>query len=274
MRKRVILLSIGIGVVLLAGCTQRLHQGIPARIDPERGHVPYQATITADPAAKRYTFQLPHKTIEQTSNTLEVTVDSLTWLATVTCDYGGSLRTFEVTATGTNALPRINPPVINGDLERWFLRPFEQTLISFEPRVGRGIAYGGECRVTSIEVRGDDMDYPFSMFYPPYEPGTCHAVFRGWLHENAGIVYPCYTSIGSPEGLPYSPTNLEEGYPYIGWKNTNVYSWGGPTDEGQEILPQQGTITVVVEDNFGRSVSASFSIPIEGLDFQPQPTGL
>jgi len=259
-------------VLGVGGCLQQgSSPGTPPVINPDHGHVPFEALITADPAARHYTFVLPDGTIEQDSNTLEVVVDSLNWQAKVVCEYSNTVKNFPVVATGTNPLPRIRTPIINGDLSRWFLRPMEQTLISFEGRNGRGIAYDGECHVVTIEVRGSELPLPFSIFYPPYEKGKCHAMFRGLLHKNSCIVYPCYTSIDSTEGLPYSPTNLEEGYPYIGWKNTNVYSWGGPTDEGQEIPSQTGIITVVVEDEFERRVTGEFSISIEGLDYRPNP---
>lgn len=270
MHRRGMALLLVLGIALLSGCLQGgTPYLVPATISPETGHVPYQAVITADPSAQHYTFALPGGIIEQDSNTLLVTVDSLTWTASITCHYDTSSHTFQVTAIGTNPLPRIRTPIINGDIDRWFLRPFEQDLISFESLNGRGIAYDGECHVVSIDVEGGSsfFDKPFSVFYPPYEKGQCHALFRGLLHENAGIVYPCYTSIDSPEGLPYSPTHLEEGYPYIGWKNTNRYSWGGSTDKGQEILAQEGTIKVTVKDEFNRVVTGTFSIPILGLDF-------
>ena len=90
----------------LAGCTQSTAD-FKASIQPNRGNVPFEATITATDIGDSYTFYLPDQTITQGSPTLLVTVDSLDWTATVETAYGGRTYTDDVHATGSNAPPAI-----------------------------------------------------------------------------------------------------------------------------------------------------------------------
>jgi len=260
------------GVVLcgLLGCLVGCLSPPPTlsvEISPEVGHVPFEAAIVAEAPRGTFTFHLPEATIEQESGTLTVTVETLEWEATVVWTDGEYVITKSIEAFGSNARPLIYPPVINGNKELWRLVPFDRTLISFD----RSIYYDGTWRVASIEVSGSEHG-SFTVFHPPYEPGACHAIYRGWLQENACIVYPVYRSIET-SGPPYSPTALDEGYPYLGWKNTNAYFEQFPSSSsGEEEIPEQiGEITVTLIDNFGRSTTKSFPIPVEGLDYANLP---
>jgi hypothetical protein len=78
-----------------------------------------------------------------------------------------------------------------------------------------------------------------------------------------------YKSIPSedPSGLPYAPTELETGYPYLAWTNTNVWDFGGKEDPGMELPAQTGTIRVTVEDDLGLRTTESFSVPIQARDY-------
>ena len=95
-------------------------------------------------------------------------------------------------------------------------------------------------------------------------------MYRGILHENACIVYPHYASKQSPSGLPYTPSNLDEGYPF-GVRNTNLYEYTTPPppkgNPEVEIPEQLGTIEVSIKDEFGRFVRATFAIPILALAY-------
>jgi len=268
MRKAIPLL---LALVLLPGC---LSDPPPfnAVIEPTRGHVPYEATITVSPVGGPYIYQLPMgQTIESESNTITVTVDWIEWGATVWTMKGGKLLEDTVHATGTNALPRVNAPIINADPYRWCLVPFERTLIDFAGNGNRGVQYDGEWRVESIVVWGNAKPQVYSTFFPPYESGVCRTMWRGLLHEYAGIVYPCYTSV--PNAIPYTPTNLDEGYPYYGdygYRHTNALDWGWSAHYHLEIPPQEGRIRVTIVDEFGREVIEEFIIPIMACDFRPR----
>jgi len=129
------------------------------------------------------------------------------------------------------------------------------------------VDYAGEWRVSSISVKGSGCSAPFTVFYPPYEPGVCHASWKGWLIENAGIVYPVYASIDT-DGLPYAPNGLEDGYP-TSFKVTNRFFFDYPSSSENtlEIPAQVGVIAVTVEDEFGRLTTQPFEIPLQACDY-------
>jgi len=250
-------------LLTLAACSPDAPQ-FYAIIVPASGHVPYEATITATPLGGHYVYELPlGEVIESDSNTLVVTVDWLEWDATVRTTKNGHDLEDKVHARGTNASPRINTPIIGGDLDRWWLVPFGRTLIDFGTRGNRGVQYSGEWRIQAIYVSGALHEFGYTVFHPPYESGTCHAEWKGMLHECAGIVYPCYASV--PNDIPFSPTGLDEGYPGYGenqYRCTNAIDWRAALGDVDEMPAQGGTVRVEVVDEFGRLTEASFMIPI------------
>ena len=258
---------------LVFGCDllrQSPPTSITAWITPTDGRVPYTATIFCDALPGEFTFELPNETVgPQPTNTLEVTVDSLEWGAVVTWTDGITTLASTVRATGNNSRPLIRGIRINGLNDLWQLEPMDRTLIETI------VDYADEWRVTSISVEGSGCSAPFTVFYPPYEPGVCHASWKGWIIENAGIVYPVYASIDT-DGLPYAPNGLEDGYP-TSYRMTNklIYDYGSVSDTVLEIPAQDGFVTVTVEDNFGRLTARTIAIPIQACDYrhmpQPQP---
>jgi len=246
-------------VLALAGCTESTAD-FRATIQPNRGRVPFQATITATDIGDSYTFYLPGETITQESPTLSVTVDAIDWTATVETLYAGKTYTYDVHATGTNAPPSVDGVIINGVKDRWYLVPLERTLLEFVVSPG--------AVVIDVDVWGSAYSTHYTVFTPPYD-GSYHALYGGSIRENACIVYPMYKSIPSedPSGLPYAPNDLEVGYPYLAWTNTNVWDFRGTDDGGLELPQQAGSIRVTVEDGLGLQTTASFSVPIEARDY-------
>jgi len=253
--KRFLLLALGL--LVLAGCT-RSTADFQAWIEPMRGHVPFAATITATDIGDSYTFHLPDETITQKAPILDVTVDSLDWTATVETTYGGRTYADIVHASGNNAPPSIERVVINGIRNRWYLSPKERTLLEFFTSPGGTIV--------DVDVWGSAFTQHYSIFIAPYD-GTYHAVYLGRRYENACIVYPMYCSIPG-EDLPYDPTGLEEGYPRLIGRRTNVWDFGGETDEGVEMPAQTGYIKAVAEDEFGQRTTRTFEVPIQAGDYE------
>ena len=251
-------------LVAVGGC---LRDGGPAefhvRIEPTRGHVPYEARIVCTPLAGTYTYQLPGGTIvTESSAELDVVIDSLSWTD------GRHARSGTATATGTNAVPRILRPVIGGNPDTWQLEPRERTLIDFSHREATmsgpetGVDYDGEWRVVEIRLECSlkkicGKSLADSVFYPPYEPGVVHALFNGGLYDDACIVYPTYTSELDSAGLPYAPA-AESGYTYDSYHVRNLY-------HAVTFPSQTGRIRVTVEDDWGRRTTATFSVPIGPL---------
>jgi hypothetical protein len=264
MKMKKALLLIVCVILLTTGCLRfDPEPTLTATISPGIADVPFQARIVCTAPPGSFTYELPDRTVETDSNTLSVTVDTLVWDATITWTDGKETRQCTVRATGSNERPVIHPPIINGKADLWTLTPFVRTLISFE----RSVDYAGEWKVVGITVTGDHFDKDYTVFYPPRVDGVCHAEY-GFLHENSGIVYPVY--VGEKiDGIPSSPTALDEGYPHIGWRNTNLLFAEFPTATGGglEIPAQSGTITVQVRDDFGRITEATFGIPIEAVDY-------
>jgi len=265
------------GVAVLSavlGCD--LFQALPpapvslvAWVNPSTGKVPYSATIVCTAPQGEYTFELPNETVgPQTDNTLEVTVDSLNWEAVVSWTDGANVRTCAVTATGNNPTPNIHGIRINGINNLWQLEPMERTLIEAI------VYYENEWRVSSFSIEGSYSSTPFTVFYPPYEAGVCHAYWNNWIIENACIVYPVYASIDT-SGLPYSPTGLDEGYP-TSYQVTNrlLYDYPSSTEGTLEVPAQQAVVSVTVEDEFGRLTTQTFLVPVSAMDFTdlPDPT--
>ena len=267
-RARVSLLGIAV-LFALFGC-DLFQASEPASlvvlINPNIGKVPYSATIVCISSPGEYTFELPNETVgPQTGNSLEVVVDSLNWEAVVSWSDGVDLRTSTVNATGNNPRPNIHGVKINGKNDLWLLKPMERSLIEVI------VYYENEWRVSSFNVEGSISSAPYTVFYPPYEAGVCHAYWYSWIIENACIVYPVYASIDT-SGLPYSPTGLDEGYP-TSYQVTNqfYYDYLSSTAGTLEVPAQEGTISVTVEDEFGRLTTQAFLIPIAALDFTDKP---
>jgi hypothetical protein len=268
--RRVGILLLGVALLsALFGCD--LFQASPpvslvAWASPSTGKVPYSATIVCTAPPGQYTFKLPNETVgPQAANTLEVVVDSLNWKAIVSWTDGVNVQTYTVNATGNNPRPNIHGIRINGKNDLWVLKPMERTLIEVI------VYYENEWRVSSFVVEGSNSSAPFTVFYPPYEAGVCHAYWYSWIIENACIVYPVYASVDTA-GLPYSPTGLDEGYP-TSYQPTNqfFYDYGSSTEHELEIPAQEGTVSVTVEDEFGRLTTQTFSIPVSAMDFTDMP---
>jgi len=244
-------------ILALVGCTQSTAD-FWARIDPNRAQVPYEATITAANIGNAYTFHLPGETITQDSPTLIVTVGSLDWSATVETTCGGNLYTKDVHATGSNAPPEVTGVIINGIKNRSELCPKERTLLEFIVSPG--------AQVVNVDVWGDAFPQHYSVFCPPYN-GSYRVLWRGNWRENACVIYPVYCAIPG-EALPYSPTGLDEGYPYLGWRETNAIDYGPSVGYHTEIPAQAGHIMVTVECPFGRQETYSFEVHIRAQNFR------
>ena len=239
-------------------------------ITPSFGNVPFVATIHAYAPPGEFTFALPDQTVVQEDGELEVTVDRIDWVATISWSDGTSIRSENVEITATNPLPTINPPLINGIAGLWYLEPHERTLIDFTfrptstagPRTG--VDYNGDWQVVEIALLCEEKVLcndviPDSIYYPPYEPGSIHALFNNQVIENACIVYPAVTFESNTEGIPYAPV-AESGYDYDAFRNRNILS-------SVELPAQTAVIRVRVEDDFGRITQAEFEIPVGPLHF-------
>jgi len=257
-RRAVLLLLVVCGLMAaLSGCNKPVPE-FEARIEPSRGHVPFEATITASDIAQSYTFLLPGETITQENPVLEVVVDQLVWSATVKTEYAGVVLSDTVEPTATNAPPVIHNLTINGLRDRWSLKPGERTLLEF--------TVSSDSEVVDVEVWGSAYTTRYSIFIAPYD-GDYHAIYMGRWYDDACIVYPMYASIPG-EDLPYAPTGLEEGYPYLIGRVTNQFEFGGATDDGEEVPPQNGYIKVTAEGPLGLRTTRTFIIPIHAVNFE------
>jgi len=252
--------AIALAALALAACTHST-VSFHASISPARGCVPFQATITAARIGKSYTFHLPHETIAQQSNVLVVTVDHIDWSATVETMCGGDLYSDNVHATGSNAPPRIERLIINGNKNLWYLMPFERTLLQFQVSPG--------AKVVDVDVWGSAFSQHYSVFCSPYD-GTYHATYGQSVWDNACAVYPVYCSIPG-ELLPYAPTGLEAGYPYLSSRQTNAIRWGGSQNDTMEIPEQTGYVQVAVEGPYGQRSRTTIEIPIKAINFWDVP---
>jgi hypothetical protein len=250
-------------LLLIAGCDEPAIQAPNARIVPNSGLVPYEAIVKVDPVADTYVFHLPDRDVTQENPQLEITVDRIDYRVEVDCVRGDRVVTGSARAIGTNAAPRIVGLRINGRSDLWMLKPFERTMI--EPVV----LYAGEWSLGSLQVTGSIYG-PYSVFHPPYEAGVHHAEWHGQIWPNAGIVYPVYLSVENSSGRPYSPTGLDEGYP-TSYTSTNQFQFSDPNDADVEIPAQDGTIRVFIVDEFGRTTSESFGIPISAAGYTDTP---
>ena len=247
------------------------------RIDPSRGHVPYEALVICTPRIGTYTYRLPDgSTVTSAESELRVVIDALTWEVAVTWTDGDDVLVDTAAAQGTNATPRILRPRIGGSPDLWYLEPRERTLIDFAHYEASlsgpetGIVYDGTWRAVEIrlecplktvcsDIVGD------SVFYPPYQTGVVHASVGGRLYENACIVYPTYTGEIAPNGRPYAPAP-EDGYTYEPYRVRTLYH--------AVMFPgQTGRIHVTVLDDWGRQTRASFEIPVGVLGFSSSYSG-
>ncbi|MFC2082072.1 hypothetical protein ACFLR0_02700 [Candidatus Bipolaricaulota bacterium] len=235
-------------------------------INPSVGHIPYRATITCHAPPGQVTFELPDETIgPQDTLSLEVTIDELEWEVTARWTDGTDHYVRSAKAYGNNPPPDIRS-ICNGKSDLWQVGVMERTLIEAD------IRYDGDYRVTSFDVRGEIPAEPYTVFYPPYEAGVCHALWNGWIVEDACIVYPMYASIENDLELPYAPNGLETGYPTHWAMNTNalINSYGAAADGG--LIPaQKVTITISVLDDLGRTTRKSFEIPLREMYYDKLP---
>ena len=264
-RKLAAVASIGL-LIALAGCElfERPAPTLSVKLDPPAGYVPYSALVKASAPPGTFKFVTPDGTTTQESGTLAVDVTTAYWSCSVTWTDGEYELTDTVVAQSTNALPEIGAPLIHGMPGRWKLVPFERTLIDFSRSIFDG-------HLVSVSVRGDLVDAEYSIFYPPYEAGVCHAEYHLQIVDDACIVYPFYKSIPSG-GLPYTPTGFDLGYPVLHGQNTNalLYEYGS-SGAGLEIPAQDGMITATAENSIGQRITVSFSIPIDACDYNELP---
>lgn len=252
-------------MVAMAGCTGPVPE-LTVSMTPQLGLAPYQATITCTAPRGLFTFTLPGQTIgPQPEGTITTTIDRAGWSAVVTWTDGETVLARTITADISNSLPQIAGVIVNGKKDRWYLTRMERTLLQAV------VHHSGEYLVTGFSVSGALSSIPYSVFYPPYERDVCHAYWNGWIFEDACIVYPVYASV-EEQPLPYSPTGLDAGYP-TSYRYTNTIVDRLPdydADDGSsvQIPEQEGTITVSVQDEFGRTVTKSFSIPIRAYVLQ------
>jgi len=252
-----------VGILFVVGCT-RSTADFHVSIRPMRGHVPFQATVTATDIGDSYTFHLPNESITQDSPVLEVTVDSMYWTVVVETTCGGRVYNDDISAFGSNAPPRVDMIVINGIRDRWYLTPRERTLIEVDTSPG--------AEVVDVDVWGSGVAQHFSIFIAPYD-GDYHAIYKNRYVENACIVYPLYCSIppNQPgQTLPYAPTALETGYPYLIGQSTNAIGIPAASEE-LEIPAQSGRIQITVQDEIGQRTTRTFEIPIQACDFWNAP---
>lgn len=269
-----------LALLSIAGCNRTLQTvQLHARVEPSQGHVPYAARIICTPLAGTYVYELPDGVIvESATSTLDVTIDRLGWEATVTWSDESRVARAIVSAFGTNPVPRISRPCINGDPYRWYLAPHERTLIDFAPHVATlsgpqtGVLYEGNWHIASIRVECElkvlcGAPVTDSIFCPPYEDGEYHALWSGQVVDSACIVYPLYTSETTADGRPYAP-GPEVGYAYDPLRVHDLFEL---MEQHNAILnmpafpAQDAVIRVVVEDEWGRQTTASFHIPVRPL---------
>jgi hypothetical protein len=265
-----------VAIGFLGGCQETVIQ-FHAAVEPALGHVPYAAKIVCTPLGGEYTYTLPDGTQVRTRESeLDVTVDQLNWVADVSWSDGKQIREDEAVALGNNAPPVILRPLIDGDASRWYLRPGERTLIDFNHRERSmyspetGVVYDGPFQIVEIRVEADlkvacGGRVSDSIFCPPYEAGAFHALYGGSVWENACIVYPLYTGETAPNGLPYAPA-AEDGYIHDIARNRSVFY-------GVAFPAQSATITVVVEDEWGRLTAGSFEIPVQAVAYRQSSPG-
>jgi len=266
--KRVLLFILLTAAAFLCGCfLQRVPpEDVFVTISPSIGRVPYEATITVHAPPGTATFELPGETVGPLDSlALDVVVDSLSWAATIEWSNGKDNYRRSVSASGSNPRPAIRCIIINGKHDLWSLEAGERTLIEADVR------YSGECNVESFRVTSSLSEHEYTVFYPPYEPGVCHALWHGWIVEDACIFYPLYCSVET-DGLPISPCALDAGYPIAGATRTNAFQWGAPEDEGVEIPEHTATIAVNVRDEWGRLTTRSFRVPVQACDYEDTDT--
>jgi hypothetical protein len=253
----------------LCGCTESFV--LNAFVDPPTGHVPYAARIVCTSLPGTYTYELPDGTSVTTREShIDVVVDRLAWSARVTWTDGEQVRVVDATAQGTNEVPLILAPRLNGDPYQGVMRPREATLIDFTHYPAglsgpeSGVLYDGTWRIVSVRVEADGKAVcgaamGDSVYTPPWADGVFHAFYRGHVWDNACLVYPLYTAELAANGLPYAPEALT-GYIHDGARNRNVLL-------DVEFPEQTAVVTVVVEDDWGRRTSASFPFPVAATTF-------
>ena len=264
-------LSLALVVLLaaLCGCTEPFV--FNAFVDPPTGHVPYAAHIVCTSLPGTYTYELPDGTSTTTKqNEFDVTIDELAWTARVTWTDGRQVCVVNVVAQGTNELPLILAPRLNGDAYQGVMRPREATLIDFTHVTAglsgpeSGVVYDGAWHVVAIHVEAEGKVLCGAImedcvYTPPWEAGAFHALYHGQVWENACLVYPLFTSEIASNGRPYAPEALP-GYSYDGARNRNLLL-------GVEFPEQTAVVRIVVEDDWGRQTSASFSFAVAATSF-------
>jgi hypothetical protein len=256
----------------LCGCTEPLV--LTAYVAPPTGHVPYAAHIVCTQLPGTYTYELPDGTSTTTKESqIDVTIDRLAWVARVTWTDGEQVCVANAEAEGTNEVPLILAPRLNGDAYQGVLRPREATLIDFTHYPAglsgpeSGVVYDGAWHIVSVRVEAEGKAVCGAamgdgVYTPPWEDGVFHALYRGHVSENACLIYPLFTAELAPNGRPYAPEALP-GYTYDGARNRNLLL-------GVEFPEQTAVITLVVEDDWGRRTSASFPFQVASTSFWDQ----
>ncbi len=263
-------LGLVVGVALLSGCSEP--PSVRAFVDPPTGVVPYAARIVCSAPPGTYTYALPDGSAVTTRDAvLDVTVDRLEWAAEVTWTDGRDARTAMASARGTNALPTILQPRLNGDPYLWRLAPRVKTLIDFTHYPAglsgpeSGVLYDGPWHIVDLRVEAEDKvvcgaSMGDSIYTPPLQAGVYHALYHGQIWDNACLVYPLLTMETDPSGRPYAPEPLD-GYACDRIINRDLL-------EAVGFPEQYATIRVTVEDEWKRRTTASFDVPVAPIEQQ------
>lgn len=261
---RVGLFGIGLVIALLAlsGCSVT-PPPFEVVVTPDSGHPPFAVTVTAqDMSGGTYTYEVTGMAaVQSTENVFKTVVHEWPWQCVVTWQDGDNVEHATVHVGLNNVGPTINRPLLDGKKDLWYGVPLERILVDcnyheedplypgYLPVVtGIKDPDGDSWTLTALTIKCDLQDAPDMLFYPPYRPGEVHADGI----ENAAIWYPTYTGVTELiSGLPYPPYP-EQGYPWNPCLNNGV-----PT-----MPPQDATITITAEDQFGASTTKTFRIPI------------
>ena len=256
--------------VLLASCTEPDLTPLELSIEPSSGHPPYEAVVRViDAGPGQYTLITPDETFTQRDRSFSVTIDHMSWTASAAWDGDtGARRVGEIIASTVNRAPIIGSPRL-APYNEWRLRPRERTMIDFSYRegfMGQGTTGirdpdGDAWRIESLTIQCSLKDHPDSIFRSPLEGDLFHAAWQGHVVDNACIVYPCYTSDESPEGLPYPPRGMtEEGYPHDPYREHNLY-------RGVAFPSQTAQLTITAVDSLGARTTETFTLPVSALPF-------
>lgn len=257
--KRMIALSLLMGVVLLVGCALLPGDKLILSV-PDSAYPPCEVVVVASGViGGQFTFTIEGKTYTQTGNSLTVTVNSLPCEVKVDWIGSGAPQTATETIWLRNIGPVIGHPVLNAITNLWTIHPRKQYIVTFP------FAYdpeGGPVKL--IDVRVQYVGYedntvfcpPFTGTNPPHIDEYHVRMPNGYLAQNAFMFFSMW--FGPIEvaatNLPYSPPDWGvEGYPGGG---TCALTWPAGSREGTDTI-----ITATFEDEVGAITTDSWTIP-------------